>query len=138
MKAVFDESGTSFAEEFTDKVRGLHEHFDLNKDGFLNFEELRSLQLMTSGEDMKPEHYEMACRALDCHPSNGLSLDALRLTYAADGTSIDEDYSKVFRKKGKAKKKKRKAKKSSKMKDTNDDDDEVIYEVGEGGVDISD
>jgi hypothetical protein len=88
MKAVFDESGTSFAEEFTDKVRGLHEHFDLNKDGFLNFEELRSLQLMTSGEDMKPEHYEMACRALDCHPSKGLSLDALRLTYAADGTNI--------------------------------------------------
>jgi hypothetical protein len=45
----------------------------------------------------------------------------------------DQDYKKVFRKKGKDKK-------PAKTKDTNNDDDndEVIYEVGEGGVDISD
>lgn len=30
----------------------------------------------------------MACRALDCTPQKGISLDALKLTYAAEGSDI--------------------------------------------------
>jgi len=127
--AIFEHEGFSFSEEMADKVRQLHEHFDADGDGYLSFEEIRSLQLLTSGADMPPDQYVMVCRALGCHPTKGISLEALRLTYASEGTDIDEDYRKVFPK-GK------KAKDESKSSVKNEDEDDVI-EVGEGGVDIS-
>ena len=53
MEALFaDKDDTSMAEGFRDKVRALHEHFDRDKDGFLDHSELRGLQLLTSGNDM--------------------------------------------------------------------------------------
>ena len=37
----------SLADGFKDKVAALHEHFDRDRDGFLNHSELRGLQLLT-------------------------------------------------------------------------------------------
>ena len=110
----------TFAEQFKDKVRAIHEHFDKDKDGHLNFKELSSLQLCTSGNPMDESLYVMICRGLQCHPSKGLSLDHLKLTYAAEGTDLEEDYDKVFGDK----------KESEPL-------EEGVIEVGEDGVDIS-
>ena len=110
----------TFAEQFKDKVRAIHEHFDQDKDGHLNYKELSSLQLCTSGNPMEEEVYLMVCRGLGCHPSKGLALDHLKLTYATEGTNLEEDYEKVF----------------GEQKGSKAVEDGVI-EVGEGGVDIS-
>eukprot|EP00551_Chaetoceros_affinis_P014176 CAMPEP_0203688894 /NCGR_PEP_ID=MMETSP0091-20130426/1412_1 /ASSEMBLY_ACC=CAM_ASM_001089 /TAXON_ID=426623 /ORGANISM="Chaetoceros affinis, Strain CCMP159" /LENGTH=154 /DNA_ID=CAMNT_0050558453 /DNA_START=172 /DNA_END=636 /DNA_ORIENTATION=+ len=118
---------TSFAEQFIDKTRAIHEHFDKNKDGFLNFDELSSLQLCTSGEILDGNMYQALCQGLGCQPNKGLSLDGLKLTYASEGTNLDEDYEKIFGDKVKGSTKERKAK----------GDDDGVYEVGEDGVDIS-
>ena len=90
MKALFqdDENDSIFVEGFKDRVREVHEQFDKDGDGYLSFSELAALQLTTEGAQLTEESYFMACKALDCHPSRGISLDALRLTYAAQGTSI--------------------------------------------------
>jgi|AntRauTorckE5430_2_1112549.scaffolds.fasta_scaffold41043_1 hypothetical protein len=126
--AALFQSSDSFAVEFMDKVRLIHEHFDKDNDGFLNFEELSSLQLITSGAEMDGSSFGMICQALGCKPSQGLGLDALKLTYAAQGANVDEDYEKVFQASTTGAKKKA---------DGNDEDDGVI-EVGDGGViDIS-
>jgi len=83
----------SFAELFLDKIRALHEHFDKDKDGYLNFAELSSLQVCTSGNTMDRNTYAMVCKALACHPNQGVSIEALKLTYAAEGTDIGESVS---------------------------------------------
>jgi hypothetical protein len=91
MTALFQNGGdeaTSLAEGFRDKTRCLHEHFDKDGDGHLKLTELAALQKATEGVILTEEMYLMACRALDCHPSNGISLDALKLTYASDGADI--------------------------------------------------
>ena len=124
--AALFESNDSFAVEFVDKVKRIHEHFDKDKDGFLNFQELSSLQLITSGADMDGTMFGMVCEALGCRPSQGLSLDALKLTYATPGSGVDEDYEKVFHATVAA---------DSNKKDDKEDD---VIEVGDGGViDIS-
>ena len=115
-----DNCSETFAEQFKDKVRAIHEHFDKDKDGHLNFSELSSLQLCTSGNPMDENVYLMICRGLGCHPWKGLGLDHLKLTYAAEGTDLDEDYGKVFGKKYES-----------------ESVEEGVIEVGEGGVDIS-
>mmetsp|Transcript_4017 Transcript_4017/g.7473 ORF Transcript_4017/g.7473 Transcript_4017/m.7473 type:complete len:136 (-) Transcript_4017:1176-1583(-) len=127
--ALFQNDGdNSLAEGFRDKVASLHSHFDRDGDGYLNHSELRGLQLLTSGNDMHQGQYVMVCKSMGCDPSKGLGLDALRLVYASDGTSIEEDYLKVF---GKAQ-----SGESEKETPISEDDDDVL-EVGEGGVDIS-
>jgi hypothetical protein len=103
-------------------VQALHEHFDRDKDGFLKYPEISALQQATSGETMTENQYVIVCRTLQCHPGEGISLTALRLTYAAEGTNVAEDYAIVFDK----------SPVTSKEEHTDD-----IYEVGEGGVDIS-
>lgn len=124
--AALFQSNESFAVEFVDKVRRIHEHFDKDKDGFLNFQELSSLQLITSGADMDGSMFGMVCQTLGCRPSQGLTLDALKLTYAAPGASVDEDYEKVFQ-----------ATVTADSKKKEDEEDDII-EVGDGGViDIS-
>jgi hypothetical protein len=75
-------------ELFRDKVRALLEHFDTDGDDHLSFVELGGLQKATSGEPLTEEMYVMACRALDCTPQQGISLEALKLTYAAEGADI--------------------------------------------------
>jgi len=131
----------SFAELFLDKIRALHEHFDKDKDGYLNFAELSSLQVCTSGNTMDRNTYAMVCKALACHPNQGVSIEALKLTYAAEGTDIDEDYKKVLGAKSKESKKTRGKKesngKASETETTTATDDNHIIEVGQGGVDIS-
>ena len=121
------ESSESYAAAFMDKVRAIHEHFDKDKDGYLNFQELSSLQLITSGSEMDGGQYGMVCQAFGCAPSQGLTLTELKLTYAADGASADDDYEKVFGKSGNKTKRKDKV---------NTEDDDVI-EVGDGVIDIS-
>ena len=79
-----------FAEQFKDKVRAIHEHFDKNKDGFLNFEELSNLQLATSGQVLESTMYAYLCQGLNCQPDKGLGLDGLKLTYASEGANIGE------------------------------------------------
>mmetsp|Transcript_1395 Transcript_1395/g.4043 ORF Transcript_1395/g.4043 Transcript_1395/m.4043 type:complete len:137 (+) Transcript_1395:169-579(+) len=125
--AIFQD-GTTF--DMKSQVVAIHEHFDADGDGFLNYKELSSLQVITSGAGMTPEQYKHVCTMLDCHPDKGLSLDALRLTYAAEGTNVEDDFKKVFPK-GKTRSKKS----GAKAKKVDDEDD--VIEVGEGGVDIS-
>ncbi len=125
--ALFSSDDTSLAEGFRDKVAALHEFFDRDKDGFLNHSELRGLQLLTSGEEMNIPTYLMACKSIGCDPQQGISLDGLRLVYAAEGSNLEEDYLKVFPPKSED---------TAKATDKEEDDDEVL-EVGEDGVDIS-
>jgi len=135
IKPIFstDESGTtSFADEFKDKVHSLHEHFDVDSDKYLNFTELRSLQLATSGSDLTKETYVMICRALDCHPQNGISIDALRLTYAAEGTNVENDYRKVF-----APPKGEDDTQTTRKVVQKDETEEEVIEIGDDGFDIS-
>jgi hypothetical protein len=96
--ALFEGDGICLAEGFKDKVAALHSHFDRDNDGYLNHSELRGLQLITSGNDMHQGQYVMVCKSIGCDPRNGVSIDALRLVYAADGTSIGESvfYHDVF------------------------------------------
>mmetsp|Transcript_24243 Transcript_24243/g.38029 ORF Transcript_24243/g.38029 Transcript_24243/m.38029 type:complete len:140 (-) Transcript_24243:1310-1729(-) len=124
--ALFSSDDTSLAEGFRDKVAALHEFFDRDKDGFLNHSELRGLQLLTSGEEMNIPTYLMACKSIGCDPQQGISLDGLRLVYAAEGSNVEEDYLKVFP---------AKSEDPVKVIDKKEDDD--VLEVGEDGVDIS-
>jgi hypothetical protein len=125
MKALFEDGDEDFAEAFRDKVNAIHEHFDRDKDGCLNFHELAALQYRTSGIELGSDQYEMVCKALGCHPDKGVSVQTLRLTYAADGTDLEDDYYKVFPERKKEQKKKV------------DDGKEEVYEVGNDGFDIS-
>jgi Ca2+-binding EF-hand superfamily protein len=85
-----DDDNEMTAELFRDRVRSLHEHFDKNEDGQLNFEELAALQKATEGVILSEAMYVMVCRALDCKPDKGISIDALRLTYASEGADISK------------------------------------------------
>uniref|UniRef100_A0A7R9ZNJ3 EF-hand domain-containing protein n=1 Tax=Craspedostauros australis TaxID=1486917 RepID=A0A7R9ZNJ3_9STRA len=88
VKAIFEDATEEFAEQFKDKVRALHEHFDKDKDGFLNLKELAALQLATDGSRLTEQNYLMACKALACDPNNGIPLPALKVTYLAEGANI--------------------------------------------------
>jgi hypothetical protein len=85
---LFSNDDEGDAEIFRDEVRCLHEHFDKDGDGHLCFSELAALQKATEGVILSEEMYVMTCRALDCHPRNGISLGALKLTYASDGANV--------------------------------------------------
>jgi hypothetical protein len=124
VSALFSSDDTSLAEGFRDKVAALHEFFDRDKDGFLNHSELRGLPLLTSGEEMNVPTYLMACKSIGCDPQRGISLDGLRVVYAAEGSNLEEDYQKIFP-----------AKREDPAKATEKEDD--VLEVGEDGVDIS-
>jgi len=137
-----DNAMLSFAEGFRDKVKILFEHFDVDGDGKLNYTELAALQKATNDNDpnytLCCKMYVMACKSLNCHPDEGLSLEGLKFTYAADGADIDVDYYKVFDKGGKPKVAKSEApKKEEKKMDKKKDDADKVYEVGSNGVDIS-
>ncbi|KAL7542592.1 hypothetical protein ACHAXR_011929 [Thalassiosira sp. AJA248-18] len=146
--ALFQQDGdNSLAEGFRDKVASLHSFFDRDGDGYLNHTELRGLQLLTSGSDMHQGQYVMVCKSIGCDPREGISLDALKLVYASDGTSIasvvtpyadniqysttacyknvEEDYLKVF------------GNKESETEESHKSGEDDVIEVGEDGVDIS-
>jgi hypothetical protein len=125
IKALFEDGNEFCAEAFRDKVNAIHEHFDRDKDGYLNFHELADLQYRTSGNELDAEQYAMVCKALGLPPNKGMALQALRLTYAADGTDLEDDYYKVFPERKKEQKKQE------------DDGEEQVYEVGADGFDIS-
>lgn len=74
--------------EEIDLVKEIHAHYDKDEDGFLNFVELATLQIETSGVKMTGEQYTLACKTLECHLNLGLSLKALRWTYAAEGSNV--------------------------------------------------
>mmetsp|Transcript_4029 Transcript_4029/g.5292 ORF Transcript_4029/g.5292 Transcript_4029/m.5292 type:complete len:135 (-) Transcript_4029:375-779(-) len=124
MTALFqnDKDDEEAAGCFRDKIRCLHEHFDKDEDGYLKLSELAALQKATEGVILTEEMYLMACSALNCPPSTGISLNALKLTYASDGADFEKDYYKVFPKKEEKKEEK---------------EEDRIYEVGDDGVDIS-
>jgi hypothetical protein len=129
MSALF-EDGTAF--DMKDKVSAIHSHFDRDKDGHLNYSELRSLQLVTSGADMTTEQYKQVCVALNCHVDRGLCLNSLKFTYAAEGADVDEDFRKVFPPDDTVK-----TTKDRKTTEKTKKDDDDIIEVGEGCVDVS-
>jgi hypothetical protein len=81
-------AATSTSNEEIDLVKEIHAHYDKDEDGFLNFVELATLQLETSGVKMTGDQYTLACKTLECHPNLGLSLKALRWTYAAEGSNV--------------------------------------------------
>ena len=126
----------SFADGFRDKVKILFEKFDIDQDGRLKHDELASLQRATSPEEdpLTKKMYLMVCQSLACHPDQGISLEALKFTYASDGADIDIDYDKVFNNNGDGNGNKKKNTKKGKK---DDDDEDKIYEVGTNGVDIS-
>jgi hypothetical protein len=124
LKALFEDCDSSFAEEFRDKVGAIHEFFDRDQDGYLNKDELADLQFKTSGNNLDGDQYDMVCKALGCLPNKGIPVEALRLTYAADGTDLDDDYYKVFPERKKLKRK-------------GESEEGKVYEVGKDGVDIS-
>ncbi len=78
----------NFAEQFKDKVKLIHEHFDKNQDGYLNYHELSNLQECTSGQKLDSVVYGHICSAFSCRPEKGLSLDGLKLTYASEGSDL--------------------------------------------------
>lgn len=116
------QSDSSFAKEFRDKVRLIHEHFDKDQDGYLNFKELSNLQFYTSGSTVDSNSYGHLCKIFGTDPNQGLSLDHLRLTYSSVGANIDDDFAKVFEE----------SRRNIRM-----DQADGVFEVGEGGVDIS-
>jgi len=125
----------SFADQFLDKVRAIHEYFDKDKDGYLNFVELSNLQLCTSGNRMDGNTYAMVCKTLGCPPNQGVNLEQLKFTYAAEGTDIEDDFRKVFgHTKGKKERKQQDTGSASVIDAVNE---ENVIEVGEGVVDIS-
>ena len=134
----------SFAEGFRDKVKVLFEHFDVDQDGYLNFDELSALQRATSTDRLTEPMYVMACQSLQCHPDTGLTVEALKFTYASDGADIEVDYAQVFSTKTKTKKNTNNTgttETATTATAKNDNDDaETIYEVGTNdgaAVDIS-
>ena len=163
MKPLFEtlkensNAAISFAEGFRDKVRILFEHFDVDGDGRLRYNELAALQIATNSSNnnsndsnddnpmLSKEMYVMACQSLNCHPDQGLSLESLKFTYAADGADIDADYEKVFDKEGRPRKvvvllpTSSSSTSATNKKNKKDDNDngEKIYEIGANGVDIS-
>jgi len=141
-----DDAMISFAEGFRDKVKILFEHFDHDKDGKLRYDELAALQTATAengydSERLSKGMYVMACQSLNCHPDDGLSLEALKFTYAADGSDIDADYERVFDKDGKPRKMVVKINlpaKTTTTKEESKEDGEKVYEIESNGVvDIS-
>jgi hypothetical protein len=147
MKGLFetlkddDKAMLSFADGFRDKVKILFENFDIDQDKRLNYNELASLQRATSPEEesLTKKMYLMVCTSLACHPDQGISLEALKFTYASDGADIDIDYDKVFNNTNTNTNENSKKKSSKKKKNKKDDDndEDKIYEVGTNGVDIS-
>jgi hypothetical protein len=147
MKGLFetlkddDKAMLSFADGFRDKVKILFENFDIDQDDRLNYNELSSLQRATSPEEesLTKKMYLMVCTSLACHPDQGISLEALKFTYASDGADIDIDYDKVFNNTNTNTNENSKKKSSKKKKNKKDDDndEDKIYEVGTNGVDIS-
>ena len=88
-----------------EKLRAIFHHFDDNHDGYLSYQELRRLQLQTSGDDLDGPTFCALCEEFKCRSQRGLTLAALRATYAdGDGidgggegsVSIEEDYDKIF------------------------------------------
>eukprot|EP00934_Nitzschia_sp_Nitz4_P000970 Nitzschia sp. Nitz4//scaffold17_size182527//92702//93106//NITZ4_001856-RA/size182527-processed-gene-0.18-mRNA-1//1//CDS//3329539346//970//frame0 len=119
-----DAADQATAEAFRDRVRAILEHFDLDKDDHLNMSELAALQRATAGTVLTEEMYVMACRALDCHPSTGISLGALKLTYASPGSDLEKDYQIIFS--------------SATQQPPAKSEEEPVYEVGaDGTIDIS-
>ena len=49
---------------------------------------MRGLQLITSENDMPQGQYVYVCKCIGCDPNKGLSVDALKLVYAADGADV--------------------------------------------------
>mmetsp|Transcript_4732 Transcript_4732/g.9046 ORF Transcript_4732/g.9046 Transcript_4732/m.9046 type:complete len:303 (+) Transcript_4732:21-929(+) len=79
------------------KIKEIHSYFDKDDDGFLNHEELSSLQHVTSGQTISRRKYKAVCNMFDCKPSQGLTLRALVLTYDSNGDAdVDRDFDKVF------------------------------------------
>jgi hypothetical protein len=89
IKPLFEDVSDDFAEGFKDRARALHEHFDKDQDGFLSFSELAALQRATDdGVRLSEDNYELACKCLHCDPRQGIPLEALKLTYMAEGSSL--------------------------------------------------
>mmetsp|Transcript_2032 Transcript_2032/g.2768 ORF Transcript_2032/g.2768 Transcript_2032/m.2768 type:complete len:114 (-) Transcript_2032:47-388(-) len=88
-----------------------------------------------SSSSLDGDQYVMVCRCLGCHPNRGISVEALRLTYASDGTDLEKDYATVFPE--------RKRVDTTNDGETNNknetnvkDDDEKVYEIGQDGYEI--
>lgn len=126
MTALFSDD-TSFADGFCDKVAVIHDYFDKDEDEHLNFTEIATLQYVTSGTVMTEDQYVMVCRTLQCHPSKGLNLDMLRITYASDGADVDADYDKVFHT----------SDNQNRMSEETTNEKDLVYEAGKEGFDIS-
>ena len=124
-----------------DKVRAIHEYFDKDEDGFLNYWELRSLQAATSDDNSQlgPKQYELVCQALGCDPSKGVDIECLRLTYASGGGSdVHKDFDIIVRiQKAKLMAAKEQAKNLEEVNKEKNDDDDVIEVVAGEDIDIS-
>mmetsp|Transcript_8750 Transcript_8750/g.10274 ORF Transcript_8750/g.10274 Transcript_8750/m.10274 type:complete len:458 (-) Transcript_8750:90-1463(-) len=93
---------SSFDITTLDKLKLLFEQFDLDQDGYLNYDESAALQKATGDDNHAPplsmETYVMVCQSLNCIPDTGLSVGRLKCVYASESADIDVDYDKVFKK----------------------------------------
>jgi Ca2+-binding EF-hand superfamily protein len=63
------------------RPRTIFDHFDVNKDGKLNFEELNALQVKTSGVAMTRPQWAQVCETFQIKPdSAGLTFDHILMT----------------------------------------------------------
>ena len=127
-----------------DKVLAVHEHFDKDQDGFLNYFELRSLQICTSAgknadilNDMTQQQYEGICQALDCNPKQGVDVESLRLTYATGMSDVDRDFAIVLKLKVKEEEKKKREQKQKSNSNENEHVSDIIDVVPGQDIDIS-
>ena len=136
ISAIFEDDDEDFREGMIDRVRLIHEEFDKDKDGFLNYFELRALQYATSQTELTPDQYKMVCEALGCSPSEGLDVESIRLTYASGGGSdIHKDFDTIFTVQVV---KDKIAGQNNQVKQKDSDDDDGILEVVDGEtIDIS-
>ena len=125
-----------------DKVRAVHEFFDEDSDGFLNYWELRTMQIATSDDsnDLGTNQYQLVCQALDCDPSKGIDIESLRLTYASGGESnIENDFNTVIRLSNEIQQKRLTEKERTDLEKSSkkEQDDDVIDVVPGKDIDIS-
>ena len=85
------------ADETKRKSDEIFDHFDQDRDGYLNFPELRALGLATGGELVKSA-YDAVCQEIGANPAKGITKPLLLTMYTDAGLGdAHRDYNLIFR-----------------------------------------
>jgi hypothetical protein len=74
----------------------IFDKYDLDKDKFLNFSELKALSMDTEGNEMSKKQYKTICGSLSANHAKGLKLQHLAITYLTPDSDIEKDFTKLF------------------------------------------